>query len=82
MIICQRNLIKHWRKMIFREEIAKFTPENQVLRPDYLGVGPTGVESPKDPSKEPSKDPPMDPPKDPSKDPSKDPPKDLPIDPP
>ena len=31
--------------MIIREKIAKFTPENQVLRPDYLGVGPTGVES-------------------------------------
>ena len=45
MIICQRYLIKRRSKMIFREEIAKFTPNNQVLRPDYLGVGPTGVES-------------------------------------
>ena len=46
MIICQRYLIKRRSKMIFREEIAKFTPKNQVLRADYLGVGPTGVESP------------------------------------
>ena len=31
--------------MINREEILNFTPFNHLLRPDYLGVGTTGVES-------------------------------------
>ena len=31
--------------MFNREEILNFTPINHLLRPDYLGVGTTGVES-------------------------------------
>ena len=31
--------------MINREEILNFTLFNHLLRPDYLGVGTTGVES-------------------------------------
>ena len=36
--------------MFNREEILNFTPINHLLRPDYLGVGTTGVESSLPPS--------------------------------
>ena len=36
---------KCWSKLINWEEIWNFTPINQLLRPDYLGVGTTGEES-------------------------------------
>ena len=41
-------MIKCRSKLINREEILNFTPINHLLRPDYLGVGTTGVESEED----------------------------------